>query len=147
MICYNLSEIISLLCSKSDGSISLRENTRVLTVSYIIHPYFLLPVPICLTSSSSTFAITNFAAASLVSLLYFKHGSHTPVWNSASNACNIGFYSNVTFSMGHSLISNEFHTISHSSNLSTSLLYFSPSHCHHLTNTVHFNYLNHPTKM
>lgn len=113
---------MSLLCSKLDDSTSLRENTRVLAVSYRIHPCFLLPPPICLISSSSTFAVTNFAAATLISLLYFKHDSHTPVWNTAPNAYNIGFYSNVTFSMGYPLITNEFYTMSHTSNLSTSLI-------------------------
>lgn len=138
---------MSLPCSKlSDGSISLRENARIFAVSYIIHPYFLFPPPTCLTSSSSTPVITHFAAVTLVPLLYFKHGGHISVWCTVPNVCNISIFSNVTFSMRHSLITGQFHTISHTSKATTSILYFSPSHCSHLTNSVHFNYLNHPTK-
>lgn len=105
VICYNLSHIMSFLYWKlSDGFISLRENTRDLAVTYIIHPCFLFPAPICLIWSSSTLAVIHFATATLVSLLYFKHDGQTSVWNTVPNACNIEFCSNVTFSMRHSLI-------------------------------------------
>ena len=99
--------------------------------------------PTCLTSSFSALAVTHIAVATLVFLWYFNHDSDTSLWNTISYACNMGLCSNVNFSMRYFLITDWFYTISHVSNPSIFLLCFSPSHCHHLTNIAHFNYLNH----
>lgn len=113
-----------------------------------LHNLPILPIssPTCLASSSLTLALTHFAAATLVSLLYFKHCGHTSTWNAVSNACNIGFSQMLLSQWGIPwLLIN--YTRYPTPPIPALLRYTLLHHIVAIWQTVHFNYLNHPTKM
>lgn len=115
---------MSLMGSQhSNGSISVRENARVLAVSYVIplhSPCPLFPLPnlsdlIFLSSCCCSPCCSHTGL--LVALEAWQ--SHLCL---ESNDWNIGFCSNVNFSMRYFLIIDRFHTTSHISNPSMFLL-------------------------